>query len=101
MKKLIVLFILLFAVTANAGPFLVCDPQDGVTQYELIFNGNSVFVDAEPDGSVRYDLEGLAEDSYSLVGKAGNEWGWSAPSDPPYLFTKDIPGLPTGWSTQP
>ncbi len=39
MKKIALIFIiLLFAAVAHATPYLVCDPQDGVTEYEIVDN---------------------------------------------------------------
>jgi len=60
MKKIIsmVAGLILLASTAFAGPFLVCDPQEGVTEYVLEFTqlGLEITVPAQADGSLRYDL---------------------------------------------
>ena len=57
--KLIVLVIgiILFASIASAAPFLVCDPQAGVTSYHL--TGPTwvpATVAAQPDGSLKMDV---------------------------------------------
>ena len=72
----VTLMALLLPVLAFGAPWLVCDPQAGVEQYGLEINGveGAAFA-AEADGSIRYDLAGLVEDSYTVRAKAGNIWG--------------------------
>ena len=101
MKHLKVLIFLVFAITfllpamSRAAPFLVCDPQSGITEYIIDINGTELSVfSAESDGSMRYDLQGLAERSYTVKAKAGNLWGWSAYSDP-FVFNVSIPLKPS------
>ena len=44
-------------IQAKAEPFfLVCDPQAGVTHYEVVANGLASIVDARPDTRLAYDL---------------------------------------------
>ena len=96
MKKLFLTLILVFAFVSSvfAAPFLVCDPQTGVEKYILEINAVEIpeFA-AEPDGSIRYDLAGLAEGAFTVRCKAGNVWGWSAYSVP-LDFTKALPQNP-------
>jgi len=97
MKKLLFLTIimaLLVPVLACANPFLVCDPQDGITMYDMETNG-TVTEDftAEPDGSAKIDLAGLADGEYTVRLRAKNEWGVSNWSDP-LAFTKATPTAP-------
>ena len=98
MKKLLFLTLmaLLVPVLAFANPFLVCDPQDGITMYDMETNG-TVTEDftAEPDGSAKVDLAGLADGEYTVRLRAKNEWGVSNWSDP-LAFTKAVPTVPTG-----
>ena len=98
MKKLLFLTLmaLLVPVLAFANPFLVCDPQDGVTMYDMETNG-TVTEDftAEPDGSAKIDLAGLADGEYTVRLRAKNEWGVSNWSDP-LAFTKAVPMAPMG-----
>lgn len=77
MRKLILLAILLT-------PFLVCDPNPGADKVILEINGVEIPEFAtEADGSLRYDLTGLAEGDFTIRAKAGNKWGlWSAWSVP-------------------
>jgi len=91
MKKLflritIVLLFAAFGGLANAGPFILCDapPADQqVTSYEVFQDGVSLaVVDAEADGSLRYDLVGITPGVYEWTATAINAWGSSALPDP-------------------
>jgi len=87
---------LLFPALAFGNPFLVCDPQAGAEQYVLEINGtDGAIFTAQPDGSMKYDLAGLADGTYTVRAKAGNIWGWSEYSLP-FEFTKAVPGAPSG-----
>jgi hypothetical protein len=94
MKKLIIAaLVVMFAATAHATPYLVCDPQDGVTEYEIVDNGNPVFtVDAQADGSLRYDLADIAKGEHSYSVKACNMWGCSEASG--IVIIKTVPVAP-------
>lgn len=77
MRKFILLAILLT-------PFLICDPNPGAEKIILEINGVEIpeFA-AESDGSIHYDLAGLAEGDFVIRAKAGNMWDlWSEWSDP-------------------
>lgn len=81
----IFLIIILLPVFVSAAPFLVCDPQDGVTKYEIFIDGQSVAIDvpAEVDGSLKYDLGSVDPGKYTFTAKACAEpWGCSELSDP-------------------
>ena len=87
MKHIImVLIVLLAAAAAHAGPFLVCDPPPAdqhIIQYEVYQDGVSLgVVDAQPDGSLQFDLTGTAPGSYGWTAVAINAWGRSEPSNP-------------------
>ena len=85
MKKLLLIAtICLFASTAWAAPFLVCDPNPGAQAIILEINGVEMpeFA-AEPDGSLRYDLAGLVVGDFTVRAKADfGVWGWSEYSVP-------------------
>lgn len=91
-KLLIVIAVLLFATSASAAPFLVCDPQAGVVSYEITGLATPVNFVAQPDGSLKYDLSGVASGTYNLTVAACNVWGCS--STVPFVFTKVIPTAP-------
>lgn len=98
MKKLLLcaaLITLLVPALAFGNPFLVCDPQETVTMYDMETNG-TVTEDftAETDGSAKIDLSGLADGDYTVRLRAKNEWGvseWSSPLS----FTKAVPEAPS------
>jgi hypothetical protein len=98
MKKL--LFIILFCLIpsiAFGSPFLVCDPQTGVTSYHL--RGPAwvpASVEAQPDGSLKMDVSGADVGSNSLYVAACNVdsiWGEVCSLESPFVFTR--PGLPS------
>ena len=110
MKKLLiylVLFLLVaFVSSALAGPFLVCDPQDGVTHYKISTGEVNQVVAAEADGSLKYDLSNIepgtlsrelrAGATYDLDGEASEAIEWSTPV--PFVLKKPLVSLPTGLS---
>lgn len=90
--KTLLLLLLLLPSLVFASPFLVCDPNPGAEKIILEINGVEVpeFA-AETDGSLRYDLEVLAEGAFTIRAKAGfGVWGWSEWSLP-FSDTKVIP----------
>ena len=97
MKKLFLtlILILIFSTTAFAAPFLVCDPQAGVISYNLDIDGLITSdILAQPDGSIHYDLVGMAIGVHVFKAQAVGQGGWpSSWSDP--LDTMK-PGSPTG-----
>ena len=100
MKKLFLSFliscvILSLGSMAFAMPFLVCDAQTGIISYNLDIDGVIIEnVTAEPDGSIRYDLAGMAVGSHifkaQAIGLGGWPSGWSDPLD------TMKPGAPAG-----
>lgn len=102
MKKflLTILMTLIFGATAaGASPFLICDPQKGAETYNVTQDGVILVTDhpAEADGSLRFDLEGLAPGAYTFRAAACTEpWGCSEESDP-YLSPEPV-NSPTGLS---
>ena len=79
MRLLISISVVALAMTAHASPFLVCDPQAGVTHYEL---AGPVWVPtehpAQADGSIRMDVSGANVGNNAITVRACNElWGCS------------------------
>ena len=60
MKKILALLagiLFLMVGICQAAPFLVCDPQAGVTKYILDIDGvETTTISAQADGSIRYDM---------------------------------------------
>ena len=76
-------------------PFLVCDPQAGITHYHVVGLGDNATVSAQADGSIRMDLGKIAPGSYSIEVRACREpWGCSDPA--PFEFTKPLLSAPAG-----
>lgn len=99
MKKLLLaMVVLLFAAPAYGGPFLVCDPQEGVTSY-LVTGPAWVpteMVPAQPDGSLKMDLSSAPVGQSSLYVQAcdvDEVWGVQCSISSPFVFTR--PGLPS------
>lgn len=78
---------------AYATPFLVSDPQSGVTRYELT-GWTSSTVTAQADGSLRMDVGSAVQGTtYNLTIAACNVWGCS--TTVPFVFGKQLPVVPT------
>jgi len=101
MKKilLIVLGVMLFSVPAFAGPFLVCDPQAGVTFYKLT---GPTWVPAtspaQADGSLKLDVSASNQGQNSLTVAAcvsDPSWGEACSDFVPFVFSRLVtPGTP-------
>ena len=103
MKRLIlVLAILAMAVSPAFAVSLVCDPQEGIKVYRI--DGKAV-INAEADGSVKYDISAISAGTHNKTLEAGNEyildgvpqgvWQWSDPI--PFVVTvPSNPSAPTG-----
>jgi hypothetical protein len=74
--------------TILLSPFLVCDPQAGITSYQITgLSPTMVSTDAETNGSIKYDMASTPAGSYSIQVKACQEpWGCSEAT--PFEFTK-------------
>jgi hypothetical protein len=85
--------LIIFAASASAAPFLVCDPQTGIANYEI--TGDIVATQpAEADGSIKYDLSAMILGGYNIEVKACNLWGDC--SDPtPFFFERAAPAQPS------
>lgn len=100
MKKLFLISVLLlFPGFVSASPFLVCDPQAGVTSYKLTGPGwVPLTVPAQPDGSLKLDVSGSNQGSNSITVVAcivDPIWGEVCSSSVPFVFIRPvIPGTP-------
>ncbi len=80
---------------AAASPFLVCDPQAGVTHYQLTgpaWIANPVA--AQADGSIRMDVAPSAIGTTSLTVKACKTdavWGESCSDAVPFAYDRPSP----------
>ena len=98
MKYLLAIVFLLIPALCFAGPFLVCDPQSGVTSYTVEIGqganiSTQIGIPAQPDGSLRLDLVTITQPgNYTFRAKACNaEWGCGEYSSP---FSATKPGSP-------
>ena len=110
MKKLIFILLVFLASYAYAEPFLVCDPQVGVTQYKIVWAGGATeYISADVDGALHYDAVGLSQGDSSGDLFAGKAWGvdgdpqeafeWSDPR--PFVLTKpSASAIPTNLRLQ-
>lgn len=75
MKPILIFVIVLISSIAGAAPFLVCDPQEGVTQYKIIWQDSTEeIVIAQPDGSISRDLADIPVGERSGEYMAGKPW---------------------------
>lgn len=85
------------ASTAFAAPFLVCDPQAGVTNYRVSLDNGATWQDVAPDATNEYgfklDLEGISNGTYNVKAQACNQWGCSTDSSP-FAFDVQRCGAP-------
>ena len=107
MKKILLIvlamaFLVLMAGSLFASPFLVCDPQTGVTSYQL--TGPSwvptIPVPAQADGSIKLDVATASVGANSLTVKAcitDPLWGVMCSDAVPFVFTRPAsPSVPAG-----
>ena len=95
MKTLITIFLVLLglATTVFASPFLVSDPQSGVTSYQLT-GWSETNVVAQADGSLRMDVGSAVQGTtYNLTIAACNVWGCSVTV--PFVLQKQLPSAPS------
>lgn len=86
MKKLFLTLILIFAFVGSEclAARLVCDAQEGVISYNLDIDGAiTTGIPAQPDGSIDYDLDGMAPGPYIFKAQAVGEGGWPSDWTPP------------------
>ena len=96
--------ILLFSTTVWAGPFLVCDTQEGVTEYKLIWDDGEIeysdalitIVEEKSYGAANHDMTTVKDGQSSGELFAGKPWildgvdqntlEWSDPS--PFVLAR-------------
>jgi FlaG/FlaF family flagellin (archaellin) len=95
------LILALLAISTGAAlatPFFNTDapPADEqIAQYEVYVDGLSVgVVDAQADGSLKYDLAGTKPGAHTFEAEAINIWGKSPMSDP--IKSPVAPSKPAG-----
>lgn len=99
MKKGLFVFVIsiLFALSARAGPFLVCAPQPNTTSYMLTLDGVEQEVVAQDMGDntsmLHFDLESLVDGNHTGELRAKNIWRTSDPI--PFDFNKTGPDCPS------
>lgn len=91
MKKLIILLVLFLAAPAFGAPFLVTDPQGNTETYEIT-GGITATQAAQPDGSLRYDLVGIAAGTYEIQ-IAACVGVWCSPTTP-FTFERPLVNAP-------
>lgn len=106
MKKLLILLFLLIPSLAWSAPFLVCDPQAGVTEYHVTgATWVTAIVPAEADGSIRMDVSSAPVGQSNLYFQACNVdpvWGVQCSISAPFGFTRPaMPALPEGLKLNP
>lgn len=98
MKKLIIILIVMaFASVCEAAPFLICDPQAGVTHYKV--TGPAwvpATVPAQPDGSIRMDVAASPQgvNALTLAACITDMWGERCSTDVNFSYAR--PGAPGG-----
>jgi hypothetical protein len=90
----------LFLTIALLSPFLICDPQTGVTTYKLtgpVWMQTSV--PAQPDGSIKMDVAKADTGENKLTVAAcviDATWGESCSVPVPFTFVRPAKPLPIG-----
>jgi len=113
MKKVLVSLWFLASVAYSA-PYLVSDPyipqsDPGLNPIQFVIHGlqaNDITVNATTLSGgnlvLEYDLATLPNGTYHVTAAAVNIFGGESPfSDPPFAFTKGVPGTPTGLRISP
>lgn len=107
MKKLFAtLFLVLMASAAWANPFIVCDPQTGITHYKVTGAAWIVSpVPAQTDGSIKIDISTAPVGTSNLNFSAclsDSMWGELCSVTAPFSFIRPgIPATPTGVKLAP
>jgi hypothetical protein len=104
MKTFLTIIFCLIATTVFGSPFLVCDPQAGVTHYEMTGMPwtPTALIPAETNGSIRYDVSASTVGANTIQLKAcrvDTLWGQVCSTATPFTFTR--PSLSTGAPNQP
>jgi hypothetical protein len=97
--------VLLVSTVVFASPFIVCDPQTGVTFYKVtgpawVPTGN---ITAQTDGSIKMDIATATVGSNSLNFRACNMWGTieNCSTASPFTFTRpSVPQIPANFKLE-
>ena len=103
MKTLFAVVLVLIATSVMASPYLVCDPQTGVTKYQIT-GSITATVPAQTDGSIRYDLAETASGTNVIQVKAcvTDSFGEVCSAASPFEWSRAIqPNAPTGLKLVP
>ena len=93
MKTLLSIALILIATTVFASPFLISDPQSGVTSYQIT-GWSETTITAQADGSLRMDVGSAVQGTtYNLTIAACNVWGCSVTV--PFAFGKQLHAVPS------
>jgi hypothetical protein len=113
MRTFVLLGLLLaLSVSAQAAPFLVCDPYAVQTDPNLIpVSFDLTGIAAQPisvpvtnaDGTkqLHYDLGTLSNGTFTVTAAAVNIFGGTSPASAPFQFTKGVPAAPTNLRISP
>lgn len=92
MKRLIIIMVLLLPSLLYAAPFLVCDPQAGISHYKLTGPAwTPPQIIAQPDGSIKLDVAASIVGSNALTVAAcvsDPVWGERCSLPAPFTFTR-------------
>ena len=99
MKKILLVVVLLLVATSSyATPYLMCDPQAGVTSYKVTgLSFVTADVPAQADGSIRLDVAQSPVGVNAITVSACVSdalWGKSCSASSPFTYTR--PSLPVG-----
>jgi hypothetical protein len=89
MKKILVVLMVLFPAMVFASPFLVSNPQEGVTYYQVVEGAVTSEVTAQENGSLRMDVAGTSIGIHSITVKACSMWECS--ETVPFVYTRPVP----------
>lgn len=79
-------------VKAYADPFLVCDPQAGVTQYRVVFDGGGEELSpAQVDGAALHDIGHLTIGSHTGTIEAGAQYTLNGEEQPVWKWSDPVP----------
>lgn len=100
MKTLFAVALIVLAVSASAAPWLVCDPNTGVTSYNVVGQSFApVIQPAQPNGSLRMDVAGAAVGDTELLinGCIDNPiWGRLCSTTVPFTLQRPAPPVASG-----
>jgi hypothetical protein len=79
-------------VNINGVVYLICDPQQAITQYRIIVDGVDYVVNADENGGLMYQIDWVEQGAHSIQVHAINMWGEGNPC--PFDFTRNRPNVP-------